>query len=364
MTSLTVLDRAKRGGRMRQQGKVLRFAKACRRLTIGGAALSLALVGSTVVSSNAQADTPPVVTRQLTTTTPTATTVDGSGDVFYALYDHATSTASLWVLPNSTGTFFGTFASAGIPTQLPAFSTWIGQNAGTGSVTAMAFAPDGNLFFGFSDCAYPAVLPQNLSDLSSLPNNPGFTTNTMEFLNGQVCTGGLSLASLAVDDNGTLYFSWGTSNVWAEATQSTTIWGTPESAGHEVRTPDLADGADVNNIAVDTQGDIVASTSTGQIQIYLTSTSVLNEPLETWLALPGFGYSDADNPSNLLSSPNDLVALDASGDVYVEDSGNLFIELIGSQPQNKFGLLVNGQTATALTTVSGLSGATSLAVDP
>ncbi len=201
--------------------------------------------------------------------------------------------------------------------------------SGNVTIQAIAVGP-GYLASAPASAAYTITAPPP-AVINTVAGNgvPGFSGSGGPATSAQVG----SLAGVALDGSGNLYFADTTNNVVWEVAAKTGIAsivagnGTPGYAGDG----GAATGAMLrgpNSVAVDNAGNLyIADTYNNAIRKVTASTGVIT----TFAGDGQFGYSGDGGPAVAaqLNGPNS-VALDGAGDLYIADAGNARVRLVSA----------------------------------
>ena len=325
--------------------------------------VSMALIGMALQAKGAGASVVLAPSQQLSSQMASAVATDAQGDVFYTTYNGSSQQTSLNVIANSTGTLFGTSVAAGVATTISGVS--IG-----GQVNQIAIDASGTIFFALAGQAAPEILPQSAVTIAGW----SYSANSLQIMSAAVATGATPLTSftgdagIAVDANDNVFATvtgtGSTSAVVIFANQTVTLLGQSMTSGNQYSV--AAPSATIlKSLAVDASDTLYASTDSSEVVVYsgvAETTLNVHVPATTWTPLPHL--STAGSSTDLLTGTNDQIALDAAGNLYVEDSNQIVIDSVSPQSSSKFSQNLDANAIVALANLSPLSSVQSLAVDP
>ena len=300
--------RTPRAGFVKHRGR-----RAGLRTALGAALVagSMAIVLTTATAANAATLTP-VVQNQ-----PGVVDVafDAAGNLYFS-----TNTGAVDVLPDTTGTLFGTSVTAGVVSPLETTLK---------NVPGIAFDPAGNLYMTDTDAGTVSVLSATGGTLFGTPVAPDTVTTLLSGLIGPV--------GIAFDPAGNLYVvNNGGVSVYPKT--SGTIFGQPVSVGALTT---VASGFSFPAfLAFDPAGNLYISDYDGSTVSVLPAASgaVFGQPVTANIVTTLL--SGLQNPGG--------ISVDSSGNLYIAEYNNTAV--LPASTGTLYGMPVTADTLTDLTT--------------
>ena len=263
---------------------------------------------------------------------PAGIVTDAGGDVFSANYGNGTVS----VLPKSSGSIFGTSVVAGLEATLVT-----GMNQPTG----LAFDSSGDLYIADAGNNTVSVLPETSGTI--------FGTSVKADSLTKLATGLSTPNGLAFDSAGNLFIAnWSNGTIAVLPKATGTIFGTSVSAD---TLAGVTSGLSLpEGLAFDSSGNLyIAGFGNGTVSVLPGATGSV------------FGSNvTADRLSTVASGLNNPwgLAFDASGDLYIANSGNDTVSVLAKSTNTQFGVPANGNNVTPAV-LAGLNSPHGLAVD-